>query len=380
MILSKEHQMMRKLFRQFAETEFTPELLDELEATGEFNRAIHDKMAKYGFMGTKIPVEYGGQGGDSLAYALMIEEFARVSPVLSIYANTSNSLGAGPLLFCGNEEQKQKYVVPVAKGEKILVFGLTEPGAGSDAGGTQTTAVEDGDYYVLNGRKTFISGAPFADYCVIYAKTDPTQKGSRGISMFIVDMKLPGVSCGKPEHKMGMIGYPTSDVILEDVRVHKSDLLGPLHKGFATAMKTLDGGRLGMAAQALGIAQGCLDEATRYAKERKQFGQPIAKFQEISFMLANMATQIEAARQLIYSTAVRKDAGDPESTKLCAMSKLFAAEMCNRVAYDALQIHGGYGYIKEYKVERFYRDARITSIYEGTSQVQKLVISGNLLK
>ena len=380
MILSKEHQMMRKLFRQFAETEFTPELLDELENTGEFNRAIHDKMAKYGFMGTKIPVEYGGQGGDSLAYALMIEEFARVSPVLSIYANTSNSLGAGPLLFCGNEEQKQKYVVPVAKGEKILVFGLTEPGAGSDAGGTQTTAVEDGDYYVLNGRKTFISGAPFADYCVIYAKTDPTQKGSRGISMFIVDMKLPGVSCGKPEHKMGMIGYPTSDVILEDVRVHKSDLLGPLHKGFATAMKTLDGGRLGMAAQALGIAQGCLEEATRYAKERKQFGQPIANFQEISFMLANMATQIEAARQLIYSTAVRKDAGDPESTKLCAMSKLFAAEMCNRVAYDALQIHGGYGYIKEYKVERFYRDARITSIYEGTSQVQKLVVSSNLLK
>jgi len=380
MILSTKHQMMRKLFRQFAETEFTTELLDELENTGEFNWDIHNKMAKYGFMGTKIPVEYGGQGGDSLAYVLLIEEFARVSPVLSIYANTSNSLGAGPLLYCGNEEQKQKYVVPVAKGEKILVFGLTEPGAGSDAGSTQTTAVQDGDYFVLNGRKTFISGAPFADYCVVYAKTDPTQKGSRGISMFIVDMKLPGVSCGKPEHKMGMIGYPTSDVILEDVRVHKSDLLGPLHKGFATAMKTLDGGRLGMAAQALGIAQGCLEEATRYAKERKQFGQPIAKFQDISFMIANMATQIEAARQLIYSTAVRKDANDPEATKLCAMSKLFAAEMCNKVAYDALQIHGGYGYIKEYKVERFYRDARITSIYEGTSQIQKLVISGNLLK
>jgi len=277
MILSTKHQMMRKLFRQFAETEFTTELLDELENTGEFNWDIHNKMAKYGFMGTKIPVEYGGQGGDSLAYVLLIEEFARVSPVLSIYANTSNSLGAGPLLYCGNEEQKQKYVVPVAKGEKILVFGLTEPGAGSDAGSTQTTAVQDGDYFVLNGRKTFISGAPFADYCVVYAKTDPTQKGSRGISMFIVDMKLPGVSCGKPEHKMGMIGYPTSDVILEDVRVHKSDLLGPLHKGFATAMKTLDGGRLGMAAQALGIAQGCLEEATRYAKERKQSGQPIAK-------------------------------------------------------------------------------------------------------
>ena len=380
MILSEKHQMMRKLFRQFAETEFTPEILDKLDETGEFNWDMHNLMAKYGFMGTKIPVKYGGQGGDSLAYCLMIEEFARVSPVLSIYANTSNSLGAGPLLYCGTEEQKQKYVTPAAKGEKILVFGLTEPGAGSDAGGTQTTAVQDGDYFILNGRKTFISGAPFADYCVVYAKTDPTQRGSRGISMFIVDMKLPGVSTGKPEHKMGINGYPTSDVILENVRVHKDDLLGPLHKGFSTAMKTLDGGRLGMAAQALGIAQGAFEEAVKYAKERKQFGQPIAKFQGISFMLADMATEIEAARQLIYSTAVRKDADDPESSKLCAMCKLFAGEMCNRVAAKAVQIHGGYGYIKEYKVERFYRDARIATIYEGTSQVQQMVISGSVLK
>ena len=380
MILSEKHQMMRKLYRQFAETEFTPELLDQLEETGEFNWDMHNLMSKYGFMGVKIPTQYGGQGADSLAYVLMVEEFARVSPVLSIYANTSNSLGAGPLLFCGTEEQKQKYVTPVAKGEKILVFGLTEPGAGSDAGGTQTTAVQDGDYFILNGRKTFISGAPFADYCVVYAKTDPTQRGSRGISMFIVDMKLPGVSTGKPEHKMGIVGYPTSDVILENVRVHKSDLLGPLHKGFATAMKTLDGGRLGMAAQALGIAQGAFEEAVKYSKERKQFGQPISKFQGISFMIADMATEIEAARQLIYSTAVRKDAGDPESSKLCAMCKLYAAEMCNRVAYKAVQIHGGYGYIKEYKVERFYRDARITSIYEVTSQVQQMVISGSVLR
>lgn len=380
MILSEKHAMMRKLYRQFAETEFTTELLDRLEETGEFDREIHDKMAKYGFMGVKIPVQYGGQGGDSLAYAMMIEEFARISPVLSIYANTSNSLGSGPLLYCGTEEQKQKYLVPVAKGEKILVFGLTEPGAGSDAGGTLTTAVEDGDYYILNGRKTFISGAPFADYAVIYAKTDPTQKGSKGISMFIVDMKLPGVSCGKPEKKMGIIGYPTSDIILENVRVHKSDLLGPLHKGFATAMKTLDGGRLGMAAQALGIAQGCLEESVKYAKERKQFGRPIANFQAISFMIADMATEIEAARQLIYHTAVAKDAGDKEASKLCAMCKLYAGEMANRVAYKAVQIHGGYGYIKEYKVERFYRDARIATIYEGTSQVQQMVISNSLLK
>ena len=380
MILSEKHQMMRKLFRQFAETEFTDDLLDRLEETGDFDRGIHERMAKYGFLGVKIPVEYGGQGGDSLAYAMMIEEFARISPVLSIYANTSNSLGAGPLLFCGSEEQKQKYLPPVAKGEKILVFALTEPGAGSDAGGTLTTAAADGDHYVLNGRKTFISGAPFADHAVIYAKTDPSQKGSKGISMFIVDMKLPGVSCGKPEAKMGIKGYPTSDIILEDVRVHKSDLLGPLHKGFVTAMKTLDGGRLGMAAQALGIAQGCLEESIKYAGERKQFGKPIAQFQAIRFMIADMATEIEAARQLVYSTAVRKDAGDPEASKLCAMSKLYAGEMCNRVAYKAVQIHGGYGYIKDYKVERFYRDARITTIYEGTSQVQQMVIAGSLLK
>ncbi|MDR2909376.1 MAG: acyl-CoA dehydrogenase family protein [Oscillospiraceae bacterium] len=380
MILSEKHQMMRKLFGQFAETEFTAELLERLEETGEFDWDIHNKMAKYGFMGTKIPVAYGGQGGDSLAYCLMVEEFARVSMVLSIYANTSNSLGAGPLLFCGTEEQKQKYVTPIAKGEKILVFALTEPGAGSDAGGTLTTAAPDGDYFVLNGRKTFISGAPFADYAVVYAKTDPSQRGSRGISMFIVDMKLPGVSCGKPENKMGIKGYPTSDVILENVRVHKSDLLGPLHKGFAAAMKTLDGGRLGVAAQGVGIAQGCLDESVRYAKERKQFGRRIADFQGISFMLAEMATELEAARELLYSAAILKDKDDPEASMRCSMAKYFATEMCNRAAYKAVQIHGGYGYIKEYKVERFYRDARITTLYEGTTQVQQMVISGGLLK
>lgn len=380
MILSEKHEMMRRLYRQFAETEFTAEILDALEETGEFNWDMHKKMAQNGFMGVKIPAEYGGQGGDSLAYVLMVEEFARVSPVLSIYANTSNSLGAGPLLFCGTKEQKEKYVTPVATGEKILVFALTEPGAGSDAGSTLTTAVEDGDDYILNGRKTFISGAPFADYAVVYARTDMAQKGSKGLSMFIVDMKLPGVSVGKHENKMGIIGYPTSDIILENVRVSKSDLLGPLHKGFSTAMKTLDGGRLGVAAQALGIAQGCLDESIRYAKERKQFGRPIANFQAISFMLADMATEIEAARELVYNTAIMKDAGSPESAKRCAMSKLFASEMCNRIAYKAVQIHGGYGYIKEYKVERFYRDARITTLYEGTSQVQQMVISGNILR
>ena len=380
MILDEKHEMMRKFFRQFAETEFNSELLDELDQTGEFNWDIFHKIAKAGLTGCKIPVEYGGQGGDTLAYCLMIEELARVSCVLSIYANTSNSLGGGPLLMFGNEEQKQKYLVPCAKGEKIIVFALTEPGAGSDAGGTTTTADVDGDYFVLNGRKCFISGAPFADYAIVYAKTDKSQKGSKGISMFMVDMKLEGVSCGKHESKMGICGYPTSDLILENVRVHKSDLIGPLHKGFIAAMKTLDTGRVGMAAQALGMAQHALEESISYSKERKQFGKPICKNQAISFMLADMATEIECARQLIYHTCVMKDAGSPEASKLCAMSKLYAAEMANRVAYKAVQIHGGYGYIKEYAVERIYRDARIASIYEGTSQVQQMVISGALLK
>ena len=384
MILTEKHEMMRKFFRQFAETEFTPELLDELDETGEFNWDIFNKIAAAGLTGCKIPVEYGGQGGDTLAYCLMIEELARRSVVLSIYANTSNSLGGGPLYQFGNEEQKQKYLVPCAKGEKIIVFALTEPGAGSDAGGTQTTADyhkdETGEYFVLNGRKTFISGAPFADYAIVYAKTDKSQKGSKGISMFILDMKLPGVSCGKHEAKMGIKGYPTSDLIMENVRVEKADLVGPLHKGFIAAMKTLDTGRVGMAAQAVGVAQHALEEAVSYSKERKQFGKPICKNQGISFMLADMATEIEAARQLVYHAAVAKDAGSADASKLCAMSKLFAAEMANRVCYKAVQIHGGYGYIKEYVVERLYRDARIISIYEGTSQVQQMVISGALLK
>lgn len=380
MILSEKHQMLKKLYRQFAETEFTAELLDELEETGEFNRAIHDKMAKYGLLGVKIPTEYGGQGGDSLAYVLLIEEFARVSPVLSIYANTSNSLGAGPLLLYGTEEQKNAYLPKIASGEKIMVFCLTEPGAGSDAGGMTTTALEEGDSFVLNGRKTFVSGAPIADWAIVFAKTDPSQMGSRGISMFIVDLKLPGVTIGKPENKMGIKGYPTSDIIFENVRLPKSCLVGPIHRGFSAAMKTLDSGRLGIAAQAIGISQGCLDESIKYAKERKQFGKPIASHQAISFMIADMATESEAARQLCYHAAVMKDEDSPEASKLCAMAKFYASEMCNRVAYKAVQIHGGYGYIKDYKVERFYRDARITSIYEGTSQVQQMVISGNLLR
>lgn len=380
MILDKKHAMQQKLFRQFAETEFTKEIQDELDNTGEFNWEMHKKMSKYGFMGVKIPKEYGGAGCDYLTYALLIEEFARQCSVLSIYANTSNSLGGGPLMLAGNEAQKKKYLPQLASGEKIIAFGLTEPGAGSDAGGTCTTAVFDPETeeYVLNGRKCFISAAPMADWTIVFAKTDLKAKGSKGISMFIVDMKLPGVSLGKHEEKMGIHGYPTSDVVLEDVRVGKDCLVGPLHKGFQYAMKTLDGGRLGMAAQAVGVAQSALDEAVKYAKERKQFGRRIADFQGVSFMIAEMAADVEAARQLVYHAAELKDK-NMDATAACSIAKYFAAEAANRCAYKAVQIHGGYGYIREYKVERIYRDARICSIYEGTSQVQQMVIAASLL-
>lgn len=378
MIFDAKHEMIRKLTRQFAETELTPEILDKVEETGEFPQEILDKMAKVGFFGVKTPVELGGQGADNLAYVIMIEEFCRVSAVASLYANSPNSLAGGPLLLSGNKEQHEKYLKPCVKGEKILAFALTEPGAGSDAGSMTTTAVKDGDYYILNGRKTFITMAPLADYAIIYAKTDMT-KGTRGISAFIVDMKLPGVSCGKPENKMGIIGCATSDIVLDNVRVHKSDLLGAEGKGFINAMKTLDGGRMGVAAQSIGVAQACLEESIKYAKERKQFGKPLAKFQAISFMLADMATKLQAAKELVYNAAILKD-NNKEASMACSMAKLFAAEACNEIAAKAVQIHGGYGFMKEYKVERMYRDCRVFTIYEGTSQVQQMVIAGNLLK
>lgn len=378
MIFDEKHEMIRKLTRQFAETELTPEILDKVEETGEFPQEILDKMAKVGFFGVKTPVELGGQGADNLAYVIMIEEFCRVSAVASLYANSPNSLAGGPLLLSGNKEQHEKYLKPCVKGEKILAFALTEPGAGSDAGSMTTTAVKDGDYYILNGRKTFITMAPLADYSIIYAKTDMT-KGTKGISAFIVDMTLPGVSCGKPENKMGIIGCATSDIVLDNVRVHKSDLLGAEGKGFINAMKTLDGGRMGVAAQSIGVAQACLEESIKYAKERKQFGKPLAKFQAISFMLADMATKLQAAKELVYNAAILKD-NNKEASMACSMAKLFAAETCNEIAAKAVQIHGGYGFMKEYKVERMYRDCRVFTIYEGTSQVQQMVIADNLLK
>ena len=379
MVLSEKYQLIRKLARDFCEKEIPKELQDEIDQTGNYPQELLDKFKQYGFFGIKAPKEIGGQGGDTLAYCITSEEISRISSVSAIYVSGANSLGTGPLLLAGTEEQKAKYIGGVARGELFPCFGLTEPGAGSDAGGVVTSAVRDGDDWILNGRKAFITGAPIADFCVVFAKTDP-KLGSKGITTFIVDMKLPGVSCGKAENKMGIIGCPTSDVILEDVRVPDSCRLGEVNKGFSNAMKTLDYGRLGVASQSVGLGQACLEEAIKYAKERKQFGQPIAKFQAISFMIADMATELEAARELLYNAAVTKDLGDPKASMYCSMAKYFASEACNHIAYKALQIHGGYGYIKDYRIERLYRDCRINSIFEGTSQVQQMVISGALLK
>ena len=379
MIFDEKHQLIRALVRKFAETELTSDILDAVEESGEFPQEILDKMAKIGLFGIKIPKELGGQGADNLAYVIMLEELCRVSPVASLYANSPNSLSGGPLLLSGTPEQLEKYLRPCVTGEKILAFALTEPGAGSDAGGMTTTAVEDGDGYVLNGRKSFITMAPLADYAIVYAKTDMAA-GTKGITAFIVDMKAPGVSCGKPERKMGLIGCATSDIILEDVRVPKCDVLGEIGRGFINAMKTLDGGRLGVSAQSIGVAQACLDESIKYAKERKQFGRPIAKFQAISFMIADMAAKLAAAKELVYNAALLKDQNSKEAGMYCSMAKYYASETCNEIAGKAVQIHGGYGFMKDYKVERMYRDCRVFTIYEGTSQVQQMVIANNLLK
>lgn len=379
MILSEKHKALQKSFREFAQREFTAELLARLDDTGEFDRDIYEKMAREGFTGLRIPQRYGGRGEDMLAQVLMTEEFARVSPVLSIYANTPNTLGAGTLMACASERQREKYLPGMAAGREIPAFCLTEPEAGSDAGGIGTEARDCGEYYLLNGKKRFVSGAGVADHALVFARTDPSAHGARGISLFMVDMNAPGVSRGAAEDKLGMRGYPTGDVSFQNVKVPKEALIGEQHGGFSAAMKALDGGRLGIAAQAVGIAQGCLDEAVSYARERKQFGKAIGSFEGVSFMLAELATRLEAARELVYGAAQLYDAGSPEAPVRCAMAKYFAAEMCNDAAYKAVQIFGGYGYIKGCRVERLFRDARITSIYEGTSQIQQMVIARELL-
>lgn len=375
-MLEKKHEMLRKLANEFAEKEIAPIALEMDEAGGVYKELL-DKLAKYQFTGITMPKEYGGAGGDFRSLAVVTEEFCRKDGAAAMYI-MGNTLSGMPYLMYGSEEQKQKYLAPMIRGEKIGAFALTEPGAGSDAASITTVAQDCGDYYLLNGRKTFITMGPLCDYAVVFAKTDMAVK-AKGITAFIVEMDWEGCSKGKAEHKLGVHSSPTSDLIFEDVKVPKENILGKPGQGFKIAMSDLNVGRVAVSSQALGIAQGALDEAIKYAKERIQFGKPIAKMQGIQFKLAEMATKVQAARLLVYSAADKLDKGE-EATEAASMAKLYASEIANQVAYDSMQIHGGYGYMKEYPIEKLYRDARITSIYEGTSEIQKVVIAGGLLR
>jgi len=373
--LSNEHLMAKQLYREFAEKEVKP-LAEELDEQERFPTETVEKLAKYGFMGIPFPKEYGGQGCDALAYAMCVEEISRVCATTGVVISAHTSLGAEPIRKYGTEEQKQKYLVPLAKGEKIGAFGLTEPGAGTDASGQQTKAVLDGDNYILNGTKIFITNGGVADTYIVFAMTDKSQ-GNRGITAFIVEKDFPGFSIGKKELKMGIRGSATTELVFENCVVPKENLLGAEGKGFGIAMGTLDGGRIGIASQALGIAQGALDEAVAYTKERKQFGRSIFDFQNTQFKLADMKVRVEAARLLVYKAAIAKDTQKRYSAE-AAMAKLYAAETAMEVTTKAVQLFGGYGYTRDYPVERMMRDAKITEIYEGTSEVQRMVIASAL--
>ncbi|MCH5249717.1 MAG: acyl-CoA dehydrogenase [Lachnospiraceae bacterium] len=384
--LSKEHEMVRTLFKDFAENEVKP-LAQEVDETERFPRETVEKMAKLGFLGIPIPKEYGGQGCDPLTYAMCVEELSKVCGTTGVIVSAHTSLCCDPIQTYGTEEQKQKYLVPLAKGEKLGAFGLTEPGAGTDAQGQQTKAVLEGDEWVLNGSKCFITNGKEADIYIVIAITGTVEKRgktSKEISAFIVEKGTPGFTFGTKENKMGIRGSSTYELIFTDCRIPKDNLLGQKGKGFNIAMHTLDGGRIGIAAQALGLAEGALETTIEYVKERKQFGRSIAQFQNTQFQLADMATKVEAAKLLVYKAAMKKAeyATNPKVSYSveAAMAKLYAAEVAMEVTTKAVQLHGGYGYIREYDVERMMRDAKITEIYEGTSEVQRMVISSNLLK
>ncbi|ACA56546.1 acyl-CoA dehydrogenase family protein [Clostridium botulinum] len=377
MLFKKEHELLRKSVRDFVDRELK-DIPEEVDTEGKLPKELLQKLAKYKFISPVIPKEYGGAGADYVSYCIIMEEISKRCASTGTFITAGASLVALPLLNFGTDKQKEKYLKPLAKGEYIGSFGLTEPGAGSDAGAGQTTAVLEGDYYILNGRKTFITNAPICDFAIVTAMTEKG-KGSRGISAFIVESKWDGFSTGAHENKMGIRGTETADLIFENVKVPKENLIGKEGKGFKIALNTLDVGRIGVAAQALGIAQGALDEAIKYVKERVQFGRPLAKFQNTQFTIADMETKVQAARWLVYDAAEKKDNGINPGVE-SAMAKYYAAEIANEVAYKALQLHGGYGFMKDYPIERMYRDARITSIYEGTSQVQQMVIAAKALK
>ena len=374
--LTKKQQRIQQMVRAFAEAEVKP-LAAEIDETHRFPTETVEKMKRYGLLGMNVPTEYGGAGADVLSYAIAVEELSKACATTGVILSAHNSLFCDPLLKFGTEEQKQKYLVPAAKGEVLGAFGLTEPNAGTDAASQASRAVLKEDHYLLNGTKIFITNSGEAEFYVIFAMTQP-EKGTRGITAFIIEKSMPGFTFGKLERKMGINGSATRELIFKDVKVPVENRIGKEGEGFKIAMKTLDGGRIGIAAQALGIAQGALDQTITYIKQREQFGRSISKFQALQFTVADMTVQTEAARLLTYSAAVAKQDGLPYSDK-AAMAKLYASETASFVTNRAIQLHGGYGYTQEYPVERMMRDAKITEIYEGTSEVQRMVIAGAAL-
>ena len=374
---TEDHDDIRELARDFAENTLAP-IAAEIDKTEHFPEEVAAQMAEIGFLGLKIPEEYGGMGLDMRSYVCVMEEIAKKCATATLYISSANSLSTAPIVISGTPEQKELYLPGVVDGSHYICFGLTEPNAGSDAASLTTRAEPDGDDYILNGRKCFITFAPMSKYAVIYAKTDP-DKGAKGISAFMVDTALPGVSFGRNEEKMGQRGVPVSDILLEDVRVPASCMLGEKNMGFINAMKTLSVGRIGVASMCLGIAQEAIDLAVAHTKARVQFGKPLCKNQALAFMMADMETKLNAARGLVYNAAWLMDNGE-DATKAASMAKYFAAEAAIEIVNKSLQLHGGYGYSQEYEIERLYRDVRITNIYEGSSQVQQMVISSHMLR
>ena len=387
-MLSEKHKMAQTLFRDFAENEVR-DLAQEVDEEERFPKETVEKMSKYGFMGIPIPKEYGGQGCDILTYAMCVEELSKVCGTTGVIVSAHTSLCADPIMSFGTEDQKKKYLPDLASGKKVGAFGLTEPGAGTDAQGQQTKAVldEETHEWVLNGSKCFITNGKEADVYIVIAVTGKVEKRGRmmkEISAFIVDKDAPGFTFGTKEKKMGIRGSSTYELIFEDCRIPEENILGKKGQGFKIAMHTLDRGRIGIAAQALGLAEGALERTVEYVKERKQFGRAIGAFQNTQFQLADMATKVECAKLLVYKAALKKDEyqkdGKTSYSVEAAQAKLCAAEVAMEVTTKAVQLHGGYGYIREYDIERMMRDAKITEIYEGTSEVQRMVISANLLK
>jgi alkylation response protein AidB-like acyl-CoA dehydrogenase len=374
--LTKEQTMIRKMVRDFAEEVIKPRTI-EIDTEAKFPLDIFEQMGELGLLGIPFPEEYGGSGGDTLSYAIAVEEIGRVCGSTGLSYAAAVSLGASPIYYFGTEEQKQKYLTPLAEGKALGSFGLTEPNAGSDAGGTKTTAVEDGDDFIINGEKCFITNASFAKTLIVTAVTGKNEKGRNIISAIIVPTDTEGVTITSNYDKMGVRGSDTAEIVLDHVRVPKSNLLGDPQKGFSQFLYTLDGGRISIAALGLGIAQASLDKALQYAKERKQFGKSISNFQAIQFKLADIAMEVELSRNMVYKAAWLKDNNQP-FTKESAYAKLFATETAFRAANQAIQIHGGYGYMREYEVERYLRDAKLLEIGEGTSEVQRLVIARQL--